>query len=67
MTTERKQTRPRIKAARAPKPRVEEPSIWVKIIERGKRIPPEELARHPKDGAANLDHYLYGVPKQDPE
>lgn len=28
------------------------------------RIPDEELARLPDDGAANLDHYLYGAPKQ---
>ena len=39
-----------------------EPTIWEKIIEIGKQIPPEERARHPRVGAANLDHYLYGVP-----
>jgi hypothetical protein len=29
------------------------------------KIPPEELDRFPTDMAANLDHYLYGAPKQD--
>ena len=41
--------------------------LWEKIVERGKRIPPEELANVPTDGARNLHHYLYGSPKQDPE
>jgi Arc/MetJ-type ribon-helix-helix transcriptional regulator len=27
-------------------------------------IPPEEFARLPKDGAEQLDHYLYGSPKR---
>lgn len=43
------------------------PSIWEQIAERGKRIPPEELANFPTDGARNLHHYLYGSPKQDPD
>ncbi len=50
------------KGKRAPKREI---PIWEKIIALGDQIPPEELARHPRDGAANLDHYLYGVPKQD--
>ena len=40
-------------------------TIWDEIIELGKQIPPEEAARHPVDGAENLDHYLYGWPKRD--
>jgi hypothetical protein len=40
-------------------------SVLERIVDIGKRIPPEELARHPEDGAANLEHYLYGSPKQD--
>ena len=55
---------PRAKTARKPK---RELTIWEKIAERGKRIPPEELARIPTDGARNLHHYLYGAPKQDPD
>ena len=42
-------------------------TLWEKIVERGKRIPPEELANFPADGARNLHHYLYGSPKQDPD
>ena len=42
-------------------------SWWEKIEERSKRIPPEELANFPPDGARNLDHYLYGAPKEDEE
>jgi hypothetical protein len=34
------------------------------IVELGKQIPPEEQARHPVDGSEQLDHYLYGSPKQ---
>ena len=55
--------RARVTAAkRAPK---RELALWEKIVARGKRIPPEELANHPTDGARNLDHYMYGTPKQD--
>lgn len=35
-------------------------TVWEKIIEIGNSIPDEELARMPRDGAANHDHYLYG-------
>jgi hypothetical protein len=48
------------------KPKPDKP-LWEKIVERGKRIPPDELANIPTDGARNLHHYLYGSPKQDPE
>jgi len=34
------------------------------IIALGKTIPVEEQANHPADGAENLEHYLYGSPKQ---
>lgn len=49
-------------AKRAPK---RELALWEKIVERGKRIPAEELDPIPTDGAENLDHYLYGAPKLD--
>ena len=35
-----------------------------RIVELGKQIPPEELANVPPDFAKNLDHYLYGAPKE---
>jgi hypothetical protein len=54
----------RAPAAAKRKPK-RELALWEKIVARGKRIPPEEVANHPTDGARNLDHYLYGVPKQD--
>jgi hypothetical protein len=39
--------------------------VLERLVEIGNRIPADELARHPKDGAANLEHYLYGSPKQE--
>ncbi len=38
--------------------------IWEVIIERMKDVPPEELAKLPRDGAEEHDHYLYGTPKR---
>ena len=35
-----------------------------RIAALGKRIPAEEQAKMPRDGAANHDHYIYGTPKQ---
>jgi hypothetical protein len=29
-------------------------------------VPAEEFARLPKDGASEVDHYLYGHPKRNP-
>lgn len=28
-------------------------------------VPPEEYAKLPKDGARQVDHYVYGLPKRD--
>ncbi len=39
-------------------------TLWERLAEIGLRIPEEELAKHPRDGARNLEHYLYGKPKQ---
>lgn len=39
-------------------------TIWDKIDERVKRVPPEVWGRMPTDGAEQHDHYLYGAPKQ---
>ena len=38
--------------------------IWEAIVERMKRVPPEDLAALPNDGASQIDHYVYGVPKR---
>ncbi|TAK62040.1 MAG: hypothetical protein EPO22_07860 [Dehalococcoidia bacterium] len=34
------------------------------LADLGKTIPAEEMAKMPRDGAANHDHYIYGTPKQ---
>lgn len=39
-------------------------SIWQEIREIVQDVPNEEWERLPRDGAANLDHYLYGAPKE---
>jgi hypothetical protein len=37
--------------------------IWEVFADTMKDAPREELAALPKDGAAQVDHYLYGHPK----
>lgn len=37
--------------------------IWDAIADSMKQVPPEDLALLPPDGASQIDHYLYGVPK----
>lgn len=39
--------------------------IWEIVMELGASIPEEEWAKVPTDGAKNLDHYLYGAPKEE--
>ena len=39
--------------------------IWEVIVENMKDVPPEDLALLPRDGASQIDHYLYGHPKRD--
>ncbi|MCC6591249.1 MAG: hypothetical protein IT168_31475 [Bryobacterales bacterium] len=39
--------------------------IWDVIAENMKRVPAEDLAQLPKDGASQIDHYIYGVPKRE--
>ena len=36
------------------------------IRENMSRVPPEIMATMPKDGASEHDHYIYGLPKQNP-
>jgi hypothetical protein len=38
--------------------------IWDIFEEASRDIPEEELARLPTDLAAQVDHYIYGVPKR---
>ncbi len=38
--------------------------IWERVAARAAEIPPEELDKLPPDGAAQIDHYLYGHPKR---
>jgi hypothetical protein len=58
-----------IRKSARPKPALRRPpgkklNIWEQIVELGKRIPDDEIARMPRDGAKNFDHYLDGSPKQ---
>ena len=38
--------------------------IWERIAARAAETPPEEMDNLPADGAAQIDHYLYGHPKR---
>jgi len=38
--------------------------IWEVILDNMKDTPPAEFEKLPKDGAAEVDHYLYGHPKR---
>ena len=38
--------------------------IWEVITDNMKNIPPEDMAALPKDGASQIDHYIYGHPKR---
>jgi Arc/MetJ-type ribon-helix-helix transcriptional regulator len=38
--------------------------LWERAAELRKGIPEDEWAKLPPDGAAQLDHYLYGSPKR---
>ena len=40
------------------------PPIWERIATRAAQIPTEEVDKLPADGAAQIDHYLYGHPKR---
>lgn len=54
----RKSTESQGNAARTNKP------IWEVVDELRKSVPPEEFAKLPKDGAEQLDHYIYGSPRR---
>lgn len=39
--------------------------IWERVADISAQVPPEEWAKLPKDLSKNVDHYLYGAPKED--
>lgn len=39
--------------------------IWEVIAESMKQVPQEDLDALPRDGASQIDHYVYGLPKRD--
>lgn len=39
--------------------------IWEVIVEDMKDVPAADLAALPKDGASQIDHYVYGLPKRE--
>ena len=61
---EQEQTKPRVAADQAPGVPTAHKPIWEVVDDLRKSIPPEEFAKLPKDGAEQLDHYLYGSPKR---
>lgn len=38
--------------------------IWEIIVDQMKDVPPEDFAALPGDGASQVDHYIYGLPKR---
>ena len=39
--------------------------IWEVITDRMRNVPDEVFERLPEDGASQIDHYIYGLPKRD--
>ena len=39
--------------------------VWEIILDNMKSVPHEDIAALPKDGARQIDHYIYGQPKRD--
>lgn len=50
--------------AEAAPPQAPRKPIWQQFAEAFQDVPAEELARLPVDGAAQHDHYIYGLPKR---
>lgn len=46
-------------------PTANEPPIWEVITDMVKDVPEEVFDRLPKDGASQIDHYIYSLPKRD--
>jgi hypothetical protein len=43
----------------------DERPIWEVVTDMMKDVPDEVFDRLPKDGASQVDHYIYGLPKRD--
>lgn len=41
------------------------PPIWETVVAIGASVPEEEWEKVPRDLSKNLDHYLYGAPKEE--
>src|SRR5260221_4331811 len=39
--------------------------IWEILADSMKNVPAEDMALLPRDGASQIDHYVYGLPKRD--
>jgi len=48
----------------APAPQEASKPIWERIVETFSDLSEEDLERLPVDGAAQVDHYAYGLPKR---
>lgn len=48
----------------APPPQEVAKPIWEQICDAFANVPDDELAALPEDGAAQVDHYVYGLPKR---
>src|SRR5882762_8648423 len=48
----------------APQPYEAPKPIWEQICDAFANVPEDELASLPEDGAAQVDHYVYGLPKR---
>jgi len=46
-------------------PKTDDRPIWEVISDIMKDVPDEVFERLPKDGASQVDHYIYGIPKRD--
>lgn len=57
-------------SSRPVKPSTELPDddrpIWERIADLAAKLPEDAIAGLPRDGASQLDHYLYGAPKKTP-
>jgi hypothetical protein len=47
-----------------PQPPRDRRHIWEIIADNMKDVPAEEFKKLPRDGASQIDHYLYGHPKR---
>ncbi len=57
--------KPTARSSRQSQPRKSQLTLAERIAAIGARIPEDQLKDIPTDAARNLDHYLYGSPKQD--